>query len=344
MSVDLTNTVDGEAERFVPEAMEGQLVEAEHFGRYWWVRRLAAGRRVLDAGCGVGYGSQILHDAGAEDVVAVDISPEVVEAARTRVSPEITVEQGDLHRLRLPDGRFDLVVAFEVIEHVPDPEAVIRELARVLAWGGILVVSTPNAAAGLGTNVHHVRELSPDELRSALEEHFQHVRLVRQESWLTSAIMDDDEFRARGVRLEGAEAHKVHAAVLGREVYTIGLASNVEIPPVPATVVLTRAAEIRNLLDHVQLLERRLSDQAFALREAGALDQHADRLRERLQEAERVVAELHGLQGGRSRTEELERELRHTTAVLDSVLRSRSWRMFAPARALAAVVRQSRNG
>ena len=86
---------DGVPERFVPAEMHGQLVEAEHLARYLWATRFAAGRRVLDAGCGMGYGSVLLAAAGAESVEGVDASEAVIavaeeQAGEPRRSPSAT--------------------------------------------------------------------------------------------------------------------------------------------------------------------------------------------------------------------------------------------------------------
>ena len=133
METDLAGSVDGVAERLVPEQVHGQIVEAEHLARYHWAAALAEGRRVLDAGCGTAYGSAILADAGAEEVVGVDVAGDVLAAVAPRMPDRVALEEADVSDLPFEDGSFDLVVCFEVIEHVEDTERVLDELARVVA-------------------------------------------------------------------------------------------------------------------------------------------------------------------------------------------------------------------
>src|SRR3954463_118570 len=112
MGAELTNFVDGVPERFDPTNMRGDLVEAEHLARYAWAGALAPGRRVLDAGCGLGYGAAMLADARAESVAAVDVAAEIVDVARDEVGDRVTFEVADLRSLPFDDDAFDLVVCY----------------------------------------------------------------------------------------------------------------------------------------------------------------------------------------------------------------------------------------
>ena len=104
---------------------------------------LVRGKTVLDVGCGLGFFSQRLKDRGAL-VTACDIGPGLVEKTRIRVGCEAQV--ADALRLTEQFGvnRFDLVVSSECIEHTPDPNEALRQMAGVLKPGGYLSVSTPN--------------------------------------------------------------------------------------------------------------------------------------------------------------------------------------------------------
>ncbi len=107
-----------------------------------------APRRVLEAGCGPGeLAERIARELDAE-VVAVDISPRMVELARTR---GVDARVGDVQDLPFHDGEFDCAVAAWMLFHVPDLDRGLSELARVLRRGGRLVAVT--------NSERHMREL-----------------------------------------------------------------------------------------------------------------------------------------------------------------------------------------
>ena len=110
------------------------------------------GRSVLDLGCGAGLASEALA-AGGYDVLGVDASSEAIAAAEahrlvTKTLPSnagsLAYRCGSAETLAAEDRRFDAVIALEIIEHVSDPAEFIRLLARLLAPGGVIVVSTLN--------------------------------------------------------------------------------------------------------------------------------------------------------------------------------------------------------
>lgn len=107
------------------------------------LRRPAAGTRLLDVGCSSG---AFLAAAAAEGltVAGVEPSPEAAESARRAGFDVFT---GLLEDAGHPDGSFDLVTLVEVLEHLADPGALLRECRRILRPGGIVLVTTPNAAS-----------------------------------------------------------------------------------------------------------------------------------------------------------------------------------------------------
>lgn len=106
--------------------------------RLWSLRRLQPRGRLLDVGCAAGF---FLAEArAAYEVQGVELSAYSSAHARERLG--LDVFTGTLHEAALPSARFDLVTLWDVIEHVPDPAAVLAEVARVLAPGGRVVLTT----------------------------------------------------------------------------------------------------------------------------------------------------------------------------------------------------------
>jgi SAM-dependent methyltransferase len=104
----------------------------------------------LDAGCGDGRHLAALARTGLRPsrVTGTDISARILETARAAAAPlEPELVQANLEALPLEDGAFDLVLCTQVIEHLLDPAAGVRELARVLVPGGVLVLTTDNRRA-----------------------------------------------------------------------------------------------------------------------------------------------------------------------------------------------------
>jgi SAM-dependent methyltransferase len=242
---DVADSAAGHPERFVPHLMAGRMIEAEHRGRYWWASPLVPAKTVLDAACGTGYGTNILAGAGAASVVGIDRAPHVIDFARTQAQHGAEFHVGDLLDIPFPDATFDVVVCFEAIEHVTMPEPALDELRRVLAPTGLLAISSPNRDLYVGGNPHHQHEFAPAELEAALKARFANVRLVRQHSWLTTAILEDAAFAAgEGVTLEGTVVHKLNAVEPGREGFTLALASDDALPLPPPRIVLGEDATI----------------------------------------------------------------------------------------------------
>jgi SAM-dependent methyltransferase len=130
-----------------------------------------AGVEVLEAGCGEGYGADLISRV-ARRVIALDYDQTTVAHVRARY-PRVEVMHGNLAELPLADASVDVVVNFQVIEHLWDQTQFVRECARVLRPSGLLMVSTPNRitfSPGRDTpiNPFHTRELNADELTRLL--------------------------------------------------------------------------------------------------------------------------------------------------------------------------------
>jgi ubiquinone/menaquinone biosynthesis C-methylase UbiE len=190
-------------ERFLPGVV-GEIAY-EHCHRYAFARRFVAGRRVLDAACGEGYGAALLASV-AQTTVGIDIDASVVAEARVRYRAHGNLLFGaaSVTRLPLPDASVDAVVSFETIEHLPSVEQpqMLAEFARVLAPGGILILSSPNrpeySDARHYANPFHLAELDRDELTQRLMPRFAASAWFAQRRYLGSAIWSE----APGERFE----------------------------------------------------------------------------------------------------------------------------------------------
>ncbi|HEY6940290.1 class I SAM-dependent methyltransferase [Dokdonella sp.] len=222
-------------ERFTPECV--REIWHEHWHRYAFARRFAAGRRVLDAACGEGYGSALLASVAA-DVVGVDVDAAAVAHARQRYGarPRLRYERADATALPFGDRAFDLVVSFETLEHLAAQEALLQGFARVLADDGVLVISSPDKRtyselAGF-RNEFHVRELYRDELLALLRPHFPEVRLYGQKLLFQSALwsLDDGPPESCETLTADGRAEQVEAGLDYAPLYFVAVCSRRALP------------------------------------------------------------------------------------------------------------------
>lgn len=149
--------------------------------RHWWYRgrrtvlegvieqlRLPARARILDAGCGSG--RNMLELARHGTVTGIELSPASVALARGRACGEVV--EGSVLQMPFEAGSFDLAVSLDVIEHLEDDLGALRELRRVVAPGGALLVTVPAYQwlwSGHDVINHHHRRYTRRTLRSAAE-------------------------------------------------------------------------------------------------------------------------------------------------------------------------------
>jgi O-antigen biosynthesis protein len=210
----------------INEENQANIIYDEHLIRYRLAAQLAKGKKVLDIACGSGYGANILSEAGAEKVVAIDKSPEAVAAAQKKYSTAVThpVSPGAIHPSRdgiifkigdaednkEPEEFFDLAVSFETIEHLSDPEKYLAEIFRVLKKEGIALISTPNREVFGQKNPFHLKEFTRGEFEEALKKYFKNIFILEQTDGLASLI-------------KGSEAGKIIFADTGAPLYFIAV-------------------------------------------------------------------------------------------------------------------------
>jgi len=184
-------TLEWTGERFVPGA-GGAAISYEHVHRYLIAQRLAAGQRVLDLASGEGYGTDLLAQRAAL-VVGLEIDLDaVVHARATYRRDNLRFLRGDIRRAPLNPAQFDVVVCFEAIEHVSQPEFVLQEARRLLRPDGVLVISTPERKEYSDLrnfkNEFHEHEFYEDEFRGFLQPVFPCVEMLGQRVLNASAM------------------------------------------------------------------------------------------------------------------------------------------------------------
>jgi len=221
-------------ERFTPEC--AREIWYEHWHRYQFAAGLAAGKRVLDAACGEGYGSALLA-AVARSVVGMDIAAGALQHARQRYGglANLTFEQGDCTALAPVQTPYDLIVSFETLEHVAAQEALVAGFARALADDGLLVISSPDKrtysdATGF-RNEFHVRELYRDELLKLLQAQFSCVRLFGQKLLFQSVIWDEQQTGHGDARTATATPRGVQQGLAYDPLYFIAVCAKRPVEP-----------------------------------------------------------------------------------------------------------------
>lgn len=338
----MSETMHFTGERVIPGEVDPNLL-LEHLVRYQFAAQFASGQRILDAACGVGYGSFLLSKS-ARSVFGLDISAETIAyAAEHYHAPNLTFLAGDCCSPALPDESFDRIVAFEIIEHLSRPEEFLREMSRLLARQGFLILSTPNRLCSeelrQEPNPFHQREFDPAELRALLETIFPHVELATQDHSEGMTIV----FPERPLAVE-------HSLQLGNDSlppvdagqYLVALCSKVPLRmewPNPffvasglGNVLSERSNHLKIYAEEVQGLKDRLRDLRDILKERDShlqiSQQETEAVKARLAAVEETLAERDShvklaeleIQGFRSRISTLDSMLAERDAHMETAL------------------------
>ena len=170
----VTETLPLTGERTAPGIWHENYWFARHEAAYRWITANSAIEstgRVLDAGCGEGYGAELLRLAGADPVTGLDYEDTTLRHVR-RVYPQLKVVRGNLVQTGFADRSFDLVTSLQTIEHLWEQPWFVAECARILAPTGTVVLSTPNRLTFPSGNWYHTRELTAAEFTELLAPHF----------------------------------------------------------------------------------------------------------------------------------------------------------------------------
>jgi SAM-dependent methyltransferase len=172
-------------ERIIPGEVPRDM-ELMHRKLYEFALQYVEGKRVLDVGCGEGYGSAMLARK-AMSVVGVDISEEAIAHAAAKYSLDnVEFRCMPVEHLSFPGDSFDVLVCLEVIEHARGYIAALEEMRRVLRPEGTLVLSTPNKNVtsprrARPLNIYHLHEFTIREARKLFRRYFSEVEFFSQD-------------------------------------------------------------------------------------------------------------------------------------------------------------------
>jgi SAM-dependent methyltransferase len=227
----------------------------------------------------------------------------------------VRLEVADVGALPYRDGEFDVVVCFNVIEQLQDPASALDELVRVLAADGIVLVSSPNPAAGDHSNPHARHRYAPERLDAELQSRLPHVKAMAQNVYLTAAVLRDDDYLVRGDTLKNVSLLKTVGGEPGGAEFRVALAGRSELPAVSPVVVMASSQEVKRWYG------------ALAEQQALAAGDRA-----RILELEELAKDLTAIPQLQARVAALEEELRRARRTLADVTGSASWRLTAPLR------------
>ena len=364
-------------ERIVPGAANCEPLFAlkmyqEHSARYLFASQVIAGRAVLDVGCGVGYGAQLLATRGAESVTAFDISADAIEHA-TKYYPHSNLAYSVASAEDFTFGRtFDVVTCFELIEHVENQQRVIGNIAAALKEDGLLVISTPRPLDKV-RSAFHARELSFLDFSRILACSFPFVEWFFENNHFASLV-------AGSVPKTIEEIYALHPQFeLGQADYFVAVAGRraIDRRRFRDQLVLNNDAYVRNLERDVAILHAAEEDFKKKLNgnveerpeaEIGKLKAEVDNLKNKLvranaslQRAQRHhqedvssllsdLARFHAesplnaharreLESAQAQAAEWRNEALLRDEQIQAICRSRSWRLTAPIRSLAEIAR-----
>jgi len=257
-------------ERVIPGEADVDLFN-EHWARYLFASGYASGKTVLDVACGSGYGSGLLAETAAQ-VIGTDIAREAVDYARRHYdSRQTAFLRADCLSLPFREASFDLVVAFEIIEHIRDAPGFLIELRRVLAPNGLLLVSTPNRlyyTEDRGeVNPFHEKEYSYSEFSELLREAFPHWSILL-ENHVTGLLLADpnqaQDLQANRPICYQRDVTEEHSGLQKREreaYFLIALCSAAPLPAAPPVFYLPSTGNVlRERETHIHRLEEQIAE------------------------------------------------------------------------------------
>ena len=173
---------------FKKETMERPSVfgEGDTLFRYYFASKYAKNKKVLDIGTGYGDGAHYLLSHGAKEVIGIDYAKSAIEeACRKFTQNGLIFQVMDALSLQFSRNYFDVVIAYEIIEHLPVEahNVFLQNIKYVLKKDGVGLISTPNQLVyspntDKPNNPYHIKEFIAEELEILLKKHFSQVTIM----------------------------------------------------------------------------------------------------------------------------------------------------------------------
>lgn len=175
-------------ERVEPGTLSFEMYGGDHLQRYKFFEPYYKNKKVLDAACGAGYGSQIILDFGAQEVVGIDIDKKII-LKNKHLYPSVCFYELNCLDIDKLNKQFDTIVSFETIEHLDDIDTFFQKVDSVLSDNGYFICSTPNVNrfskylpnTNNKNNPYHIHELTFDEFVQLTGKYF-HIEKIYHQS------------------------------------------------------------------------------------------------------------------------------------------------------------------
>lgn len=183
----LYHTSERVVEDYAGESLEDYFIYQYHIATYKYVTNNVANKKVLDFGCGSGYGTALISQH-CKEIIGIDISNEAVEYAKSKYSSSnlsfLSIDSVETCPLPFNDNEFEVILSFQVIEHIDNTTAFLKEINRVLKPGGEAIIVTPDRSTRLFSfqkpwNIWHVKEFSKDSLSKELGSIFNETNILK---------------------------------------------------------------------------------------------------------------------------------------------------------------------
>lgn len=170
-------------ERVIPGISSNYMLQEELSKYKFATKFIKKNMKVIDLGCGTGYGTAYLHKKGCE-IIGIDINKEAVKFAAKKYGGYANFSRASVDKTGYKDKEFDFAVSFEVIEHLKNPKKFLKEVKRILKKNSYFVLSTPNTVIySPGSKYHsiyHEKEFDYLELKKLLKSEFDKVSIFGQ--------------------------------------------------------------------------------------------------------------------------------------------------------------------